>query len=177
MKMDKSENLRHLLAELIRTHDLEPKILEQKVFALWSKVLRDIFDALPAASLGTKTVPISLSSNGILKIYTEYPPYKTALLHHKPEILDALNTELGRPFVTELRIEINQVRKTSPPETEDRSSRSETSEENLTIGSGNTHQITPEQLAKIEQALSSISDPQLKESLWQLFTTQSNRAI
>ena len=160
--MDKSQNLHHLLAELIRTHDLEPKMLEQKVFALW----RECLDA----PLGTKTVPISLS-NGILKIYTEYPAYKTALSFHKPTILADINAELGRSVLTDLRIEIHPVLAGEPHETEDQPSSPETSKEDSIIS--NIHQVTPEQLEKIEQALASVSDPQLKKSLWQLFTTQS----
>lgn len=160
--MDKTHNLHHLLAELIRKNDLEPKMLEQKVFALWGKYL--------GAPLGTKTVPVSLS-NGILEVYTEYPPYKNELLLLKQNILADLNAELGKPILTELRIKIHQVRSAEPHKTEDQSSSPETSEEDSTTG--NTHQVTPEQLEKIEQALTSVSDPQLKESLWQLFTTQS----
>ena len=160
--MDKTHNLRYLLTELIRTHDLEPKMLEQKVFALWREHL--------GAPLGTKTVPVSLS-NGILKIYTEYPAYKTALSFHKPKLLADINAELGQPILTDLRIEIHQVNTTEPHKTEDQPLSPETSEEDSTTG--NTYQVTPEQLEKIEQSLTSVSDPQLKESLWQLFTAQS----
>ena len=161
--MDKTYNLRHLLNELIRTHNLEPKMLEQKVFALWGKYVD--------APLSTKTVPVSLS-NGILKIYTEYPAYKTALSFHKPKILAHINAELGKPVLTDLRIEIHQIRTAKPHETEDRSSTPETSKEDSIID--DTHQeVTPEQLEKIEQALASVPDAQVKKSLWRLFTTQS----
>ena len=161
--MDKSYNLRHLLNELIRTHDLEPKMLEQKVFVLWRKHL--------GAPFGTKTVPVSLS-NGILKIYTEYPAYKTALSFHKPKILADINAELGKPVLTDLRIEIHPVQTAGPHETEDQSSSPETSKEDSIID--DTHQeVTSEQLEKIEQVLASVPDTQVRESLWQLFTTQS----
>jgi hypothetical protein len=159
--MDKTKNLHHLLAELIRTHDLEPKILEQKVFALWRKYL--------GAPLGTKTLPVSLS-NGILKVYTEYPPYVAELSLHKPQILADLNAELGKPVLTDLRIEIHHIRTSESRETEDQSSSTETSEADSIVG--DVHQVTPEQLERIEQALTSVSDTQLRESLWQLFTTQ-----
>lgn len=163
-KMDKTQNLRHLLTELIRTHNLEPKILEQKVFALWQKYL--------GVPLGTKTVPISLS-NGVLKIYTEHPTYITELSFHKQRILSDLNAELGQPVLTDLRIELRPARAAKPHanETEDQSSSAKTLKENATIG--NTHQVTSERMEKIEQALTSVSDLELKESLWQLFTTQS----
>ena len=87
--MDKSHNLRHLLTELIRTHDLEPKMLEQKVFALWPGLLRTLFDT--GVALSKKTVPVSLS-NGILKIYTEYPAYRNTLSFYKPKILNCPKT-------------------------------------------------------------------------------------
>ena len=161
--MDKTYNLRYLLNELIRTHDLEPKMLEQKVFALWEKYID--------APLSTKTVPVSLS-NGILKIYTEYPAYKTALSFHKPKILADINAELGKPVLTDLRIEIHHIHTAKSHETADRSSTPEMSKEDSIID--DTHQeVTPEQLEKIEQALASVPDTQVKKSLWQLFTTQS----
>lgn len=162
--MDKTHNLRYLLTELIRTHDLEPKMLEQKVFALWPGLLRTLFDT--GMALSKKTVPVSLS-NGILKIYTEYPAYKNTLSFYKPKILTALNTELGKPVLTDLRVEI----KAELHETEDQSSSPKTPKEDSIVG--NTRQVTPEQLEKIEQALASVPDAELKKSLWQLFTTQS----
>ena len=160
--MDKTHNLRHLLNELIRTHDLEPKMLEQKVFALWRKHL--------GAPLGTKTVPVSLS-NGILKVYAEYSPYITELSLHKPRILADLNAELGKSVLIDLRVELRPGHAAHRHETEDGSSSPKTPKEDATVG--NPHQVAPEQLEKIEQALASVPDPELKESLWQLFTTQS----
>ena len=164
--MDKTHNLRHLLNELIRTHDLEPKMLEQKVFALWPELLQTLFGTLHGSALGRKTIPVSLS-NGILKIYTEYPAYKNALSFEKPKILTALNTELEKPVLTDLRVEI----KAELHKTEDQSSSPKTPKEDTIVGS--THPVTPEQLEKIEQALASVPDAELKKSLWQLFTTQS----
>lgn len=161
--MDKTHNLRYLLSELIRTHDLEPKILEQKVFGLWREYL--------SAPLATKTVPVSLS-NGILKIYTEYPAYRTALSFHKPTIIADINAELGKPVLTDLRIEIHQVHTAESDETEDRSASPETSTESSVVDNIN-QEITPEQLEEIEQTLASVQDMELKKSLWQLFTTQS----
>ena len=83
--MSKTKTLHQLLNELNQTLHLEPKILEQKVFDLWRKHL--------GTPLGTKTVPVSLS-DGTLKVYTEYPPYRTELLFHKQKILEDLNAEL-----------------------------------------------------------------------------------
>ena len=137
-------------------------MLEQKVFALWRKHL--------GAPLGTKTVPVSLS-NGILKIHTEYSPYITELSLHKPRILADLNAELGKPVLTDLRVELRPGHAAHLHETEEGSSSSKTPKEDSIVG--NTHQVTPEQLEKIEQALASVPNAELKKSLWQLFTTQS----
>ncbi|MYC78623.1 DUF721 domain-containing protein [Candidatus Poribacteria bacterium] len=167
MDRDRSRNLYRLLDEFIRTRDLEPKMLEQKVFVLWREHLSRSKHLAPLAK---NTAPISLS-NGVLKIYTEYPAYKASLLLNKLKILADLNAELGKPVLTDFRIEIRQVNTAEFHTTEDPPSSPETPEEDSTTG--NTHQITPEQLEKIEQALTRVSDPQLKESLWQLFTTQS----
>ena len=165
--MDRSRNLYRLLDEFIQSRNLEPKMLEQKVFVLWREYLSRSEHLAPLAK---NTVPISLS-NGILKIYTEYPAYKASLLLNKLKILVDLNAELGKPILTDLRIEIHQVHTAELHKTVDPPSSPETPEEDSTTG--NTHQIAPEQLEKIEQALTSVSDPQLKESLWQLFTTHS----
>ena len=161
LSMDKTHNLRHLLTELIRTHNLEPKVLEQKVFALWQKHL--------GVPLGTKTVPVSLSS-GILKIYTEHPAYITELSFHKQQILANLNAELGKPVLKDLRIELRPARAVKPHEAKHPSSSKKTPK---TISESHAQPLTPEQLERIEQALTSVSDTQLKKSLWQLFTTQS----
>ena len=143
-------------------------MLEQKVFVLWRKYLdRKHF----GAPLSTKTVPVSLS-NGILKIYTEYPAYKSALLLDKLEILADINAELGKSVLTDLRIEIHHFRTAEPHETEDQSSSPETSKEDSTINDAH-QEVTPEQFEKIEQALASVPDTQVKKSLWQLFTTKS----
>ena len=168
--MDKSQDLHHLIAELMQTDEFKPKVLEYKVFVLWREYLSGDKHLAP---LATNTVPISLS-NGILKIYTEYPAYKSSLLLNKPGILADINAELGQPVLTDLRIEIKQIHTAELHEIEDQDQPSspETSEEDSTTG--NTHQeVTPDQLEKIEQTLTSVSDPQLKASLWQLFTTQS----
>ena len=138
-------------------------MVEQQVFVLWRKHV--------SAPLATNAVPVSLS-NGILKIYTAYPAYKASLLLDKLRILADINAEFRKPVLTDLRIEIHEALIVEPHETEDGSSNPETSKEDSTID--DTHQdVTPEQLEKIEQALASVPDAQVKESLWQLFTTQS----
>lgn len=164
--MDTTHNLHHLLTELMRTRGFEPKVLEQKVFVLWPECLSRNKHLAP---LATNTIPISLS-NGILKIYTEYSAYKSSLLLHKPEILADINAELEKPVLTDFRVEIKTFL-VKPQETEAPPSSPETPEEDSTIG--NTHHVPLEQLEKIEQALASVSDTHLRESLWQLFTTQS----
>ena len=65
--MPKTQNSRDLITELVRTRNFEPKMLEQKVFSLWRQRL--------GTPLGTNTTPVSIS-DGILKVYTEYPSYK-----------------------------------------------------------------------------------------------------
>ncbi len=162
--MSKTQNLQYLIKKLNRKLDLEPKILEQKVFALWQEYL--------GVPLGTKTVPISLSE-GTLKIYTEYPPYRTELLFHKQKILDDLNAELGQPIITELRIELHQVhaaheRKSVPLKKKKSKANSRHSK---TIN----HQLKPEKLERIEQSLTTVTDRQVKKSLRRLFMTQSEK--
>ena len=106
--MRKTQNLRDLLTEFSRARDFEPKMLEQKVFALWQKQL--------GVPLGARTIPASFS-DGVLKIYTEYPPYRTELLLLKQKIITNLNAELGQVVVTDLRIELRPIRKATPHHT------------------------------------------------------------
>ena len=161
--MQKTQNLRNLLTEIIRNNNLEPKILEQKVFDLWRKHF--------GAPLGNKTIPVSLS-NGVLKIYTEYPPYRRELLFLKQRIIANLNAELEQPVLTDLRIELRQVRAVTPRDTETKQSLSRR-ESAKQSGTDTTHRTTPEELERIEQTLAGVTDEKLKESLRRLFTTQS----
>lgn len=160
--MSKTQNLHHLLKELNRKLDLEPKILEQKVFALWREYL--------GAPLNTKTVPVSLS-NGTLKIYTEYPPYRTELLFHQQKILDDLNAELGQSIITELQIELHQVHTTH--EAKNVRSKKKKSKTNSRNSRTINHQVKPEKLERIEQSLATVTDTEVKNSLRRLFITQS----
>lgn len=161
--MSKTENIHHLLNELTRRLDLEPKILEQKVFALWRKQL--------GTTLGTKTVPVSLSADGTLKVYTEYPVFRTQLLFHKQKILDDLNAELGQPIVTELQTELRQVR--AAHEAKSVPSKKKKSEANSRNSKTINHQVKPEKLERIEQSLATVTDTEVKKSLRRLFITQS----
>lgn len=160
--MSKTQNLHHLLNELNRTLHLEPKILEQKVFALW----REYF----GVPLGTKTVPVSLS-DGTLKVYTEYPPYRTELLYREQKILDDLNAELGQSIITKLQIELHQVH--AAYEGKSVPSEKKKSKANSRNSKTTNHQVKPEKLERIEQSLAAVTDTQVKKSLRRLFITQS----
>ena len=162
--MSKTQNLRDLLTELTRSRDFEPKMLEQKVFVLWRKHL--------GTPLGTKTVPVSLS-DGVLKIYTEYPPYRTELSFHKQRIIADLNAALGQPVLTDLRVELRQARKATPHHTEPAAAAPEMSKTTTSKShASNVRAPTPKELAQIEQAIADVTDTDLKISLRQLFITQ-----
>ena len=165
--MHKTQNLRALLTELARTRDFEPKMLEQKVFSLWRQYL--------GTPIGTKTMPVSISG-GILKIYTEYPPYKTHLLLQKEKIIADLNAELGKPILTDIRIDVrpsvtSTPLHTSPPPTGAESSKRMPK----TPPVSPTYEPTPETLEQIDQAVADVTDTDLKASLHQLFVTQSSK--
>lgn len=167
--MLKTQNLRDLLTELARTRDFEPKMLEQKVFSLWRKHLE--------TPLGTKTVPVSISG-GILKVYTEYPLYKQELLFLKERIIANLNAELGKPILKDIRIDVRpSVTSTSRLPTSASPSRSESSERTPKTSPMNnpTHEPTSETLEQIDQAVTDVTDTDLKTSLYQLFLTQSSK--
>ncbi|MCY3553652.1 MAG: DUF721 domain-containing protein [Candidatus Poribacteria bacterium] len=160
--MSKTQDLQQILKELNQRLQLEPKMLEQKVFTLWREYL--------GTPLGTKTVPVSLS-DGTLKIYTEYPPYRTELLFYKQKILDDLNAELGQLIITELRIELHQVH--AAHEEKSVPSRKKKSKANSRNSKTINHQVKSEKLERIEQSLATLTDTEVKKSLRRLFTTQS----
>ena len=160
--MRKTQNLHDLLTELSRSRDFEPKLLEQKVFLLWRKHL--------GTPLGTKIVPVSLS-NGVLKVYTEYPPFTRELLFHKQRIIADLNAELGQPILTDLRIELRPARKATPHHAPTDRKISKTTAQ--MPHSSNVHTPTPKELEQIEQAITDVTDTELKVSLRQLFITQT----
>ena len=140
-------------------------MLEQKVFVLWRKRL--------GTPLGTKTVPVSLL-DGVLKIYTEYPPYRTELSFHKQRIIADLNAELGQPVLTDLRIELRQAHKAAPDHPKHAPADSETSKTPTPMShSSKVRTPTPKELEQIEQAIADVTDTDLKVSLRQLFITQS----
>jgi hypothetical protein len=157
--MEKTQNLRDLLTEYKRTRDLEPKMLEQKVFAIWKKQF--------GVPFGKKTVPVSFS-DGVLKIYTEYPTHKNELSLLTPGIITHLNAELGQAVLTDLRVELRPIQEATPHphHTKDDPTNSQTP---------NTPRAdpTPEELDQVEQTVAGVTDTELKTSLRQLFITQS----
>lgn len=159
--MRKTQSLRDLITEFTRTRDLEPKMLEQKVFTLWRECLK--------APFGTKTVPVSLS-NGVLKTYTEYPSFKNALLFYKQEIIADLNAALGETILTDLRIEIRPGQKATPRNISHDPTAPKTPDP---PHASNTHAPTPEELDQVEQTVAGVTDTELKTSLRQLFITQT----
>ena len=159
--MRKTQNLRDLLTEFSRARDFEPKMLEQKIFALWQKQF--------SAPFGPKTVPVSFS-DGVLKIYTEYPTHKNELSFLKQDIITNLNAELGQTVLTDLRIELRPARKATPHHTKRNPTNSRTPK---TISKAYRADPTPEELDQVEQTVAGVTDTELKTSLRQLFITQS----
>jgi len=163
--MRKTETLRDLLTELARSHDFEPKMLEQKVFDLWRKCLGKPF--------AMNTTPVSLT-DGVLKIYAEYPSFIRELLFHKPRIIAELNAELGHPVLTDLRIELRPAEKTTPHHTEHAPAAPKTSKATEeTPHANDVRTPTSRELEQIEQAIADVTDTDLRISLRQLFITQS----
>lgn len=161
--MQKTENVGNILTEIIRRNDLEPKILELRVFDLWRTHIE--------APFNTYAAPVSLS-DGVLKIHTEHPSCKSGMLFQKPKIIADLNAELGQPILTDLRIELRPVR-TGPPHAPNANQSKSPHESSQPASTNTTRRITPEELERIEQTLANVTDVRLKKSLRQLFTTQS----
>ena len=134
--MPKTQNSRDILTELTRTYNLEPKMLEQKVFSVWQQYL--------GTPIGTKTVPVSISG-GVLKVYTEYPPYKKELSLLKERIIADLNAELGQPILTDIRIDVRQSVTSTPDHTSGTPTRAGRSKTTPKVSPVSTAQVlTPE---------------------------------
>ena len=159
--MQKTQNLRDLITEFSRARDFEPKMLEQKIFALWQKQF--------SVPFGPRTVPVSFSE-GVLKIYTEYPTHKNELLFLKQDIITNLNAELGQTVLTDLRIELRLIGKATPHPTKHNPTNPETPEPPPKAPHTDP---TPEELDQVEQTVAGVTDTELKTSLRQLFITQS----
>ena len=159
--MRKTQNLRDLITEFTRTRDLEPKMLEQKIFALWQQQF--------SVPFGPRTVPVSFS-DGVLKIYTEYPTHKNELSFLKQGIITNLNAELGQTVLTDLRIELRPIRKAIPHSTKHNPTNPKTPEPPPKAPRTDP---TPEELDQVEQTVAGVTDTELKTSLRQLFITQS----
>ena len=161
--MQKTENVGNILTEIIQRNDLEPKMIELRVFDLWRTHIE--------APFNTYAAPVSLSE-GVLKIYTEHPSCKSGIRFQKPKIIADLNAELGQPILTDLRIELRPVQ-AAPPHDRNANQPKSRHEPSQPASTDTTHRTTPEELERIEQALANVTDTRLKESLRQLFTTQS----
>ena len=161
--MQKTENVGNILTEIIRKNDLEPKMIELRVFDLWRTHIE--------APFNTYAAPVSLS-DGVLKIYTEHPSCKSGILFQKPKIIAALNAGLGQPILTDLRIELRPIQ-TAPPHDTNANQSKPSDEPSQPTNTDTTHRTTPEELERIEQTLANVTDARLKKSLRQLFTTQS----
>ena len=156
--MPKTQNSRDLITELVRTRNFEPKMLEQKVFSLWRQRL--------GTPLGTNTTPVSIS-DGILKVYTEYPSHKKEMSLLKEKIIADLNAALGQSILTDIRIDVRQSSKIPPTGAKPPKPIPKTSPVS-------TSQVPkPETLEKIEQTVAGVTDTDLKISLHQLFVSQS----
>ena len=159
--MRKTQNLRDLITEFTRTRDLEPKMLEQKIFAIWQQQF--------SVPFGPRTVPVSFS-DGVLKIYTEYPTHKNELSFLKQGIITNLNAELGQTVLTDLRIELRPIRKATPHSTKHNPTNPKTPEPPPKAPRTDP---TPEELDQVEQTVAGVTDTELKTSLRQLFITQT----
>ena len=163
--MPKTQNSHELIKEFVRTQGFELKMLEQKVFSLWRQYL--------GTPIGTKTMPVSISG-GILKVYTEYPPYKKHLLLLKERIIADLNAKLGQPILRDLRIDVRQFLTSTPSHTTSTPTETEASDTiPETSPASTTHEPTSETLEQIEQMIADVTDTDLKTSLHQLFVSQS----
>ena len=162
--MAKTENLRDLLDEVAKSRDFKPKLIEQKVFVLWHEHF--------GKSIGADTLPVSLS-NGVLKIYTGHSACVSEISFLKQKIITDLNAELGEPILRDIRVELRPAHKAALHRLKRVSAAPNTSKNTASMpASSDVRTPTAEELEQIELVIADVTDPDLKTSLRQLFTTQ-----
>ncbi len=94
------QNINSVLNSNIKRHHFEDKILAQKVFSLWERVLCDF---LPDAA--SKTMARSLE-NGVLYVASLCHETAAKIKQLQKRILYELNSRLGKSLVFSIYIEV-----------------------------------------------------------------------
>ena len=157
---DATRTIDDVIQNLFHEYGFEHKVLEQKVLAAWSRAVGE--------PIARNTRPVSLN-NGKLTVYTSHTLWMTELLFLKPHVIQNINATVGQPAVKDLYLSVRpndspsrlKIQRAQRP----RCLKLEKVE------------LAPEVLAKIEQTVAGVEDPELKACLKRLFIMQSKRAV
>ena len=156
---DKTKRADLLVQRVLYEYGLGHKVLEARVFSVWEQAVGG-----PVAS---QTQPVALT-NKRLTVNTISPVWKQELLFQKQHVLEKINKCLGESVVEELVVDVKPARRTSRSV----SQRSQPSQRLKKV----KRELDTSTLDKIDEVVSSVSDPELRTCLKNLFTKQSQYA-
>ena len=157
----KTHELDTVLEALLKEQGFEHKIVEQKVFSAWERVVGDM--------VARNTQPISLVKSK-LTVYALSHPLVAELTFLRMRIIRKLNAEVGRSAVKELHFQIKPPRVASQRST--RSHRHNVSAIHLSEA-----EIPASVSERVERTVAGVPDLELKTNLRCLFISQSRRTV
>ena len=161
----KTHELDTVLEALFKEQGFEHKMVEQRIFDAWERVVGDL--------IARNTQPISLVKSR-LTVYALSHPLVTELTFLRKRIIRKLNAEVGRAAVRELRFQMKPARSSLSAESQ-RSSRSH--RHNVPVSSLCKAKIPTGVLERIEHTVAGVPDPELKANLQRLFISRSRRTV
>lgn len=161
----KTHELDTVLEALFKEQGFEHKMVEQRVFSAWQRVVGDL--------IARNTLPISLVKSK-LTVYALSHPLVAELTFLRKRIIQKLNAEVGRAAVRELRFQMKSAHSSSRPESQ-RSSRAH--RHNVPASNLCEAKIPTGVLERVERTVADVPDPELKTNLRCLFISQSRRLM
>ena len=159
----KTHELHSVLEALFIEQGFEHKIVEQKIFAAWERVV--------GGPIARNTQPVSLIK-AKLTVHASSHPLVTELTFQREHIIRKLNAEVGRAAVGELRFQFKPFSPRQELKRYSRFERHKVAEKNL-----RDTPASADVLEKIERTLQDVHDAELKTNLQRLFISQNRRTV
>lgn len=159
----KTHELDTVLEALLKEQGFEHKMVEQRVFSAWQRVVGDL--------IARNTLPISLVKSK-LTVHALSHPLVAELTFLRKRIIRKLNDEVGCSAVKELRFQINPTRSSSRLVSQ-RATRSP--RHNVSVNQLCKAEIPASVVERVKRTVADVPDPELKTGLRRLFLSQSRR--
>ena len=150
-----------IIKSTLREQGQSYKYEEWRVFGHWPTVVGDV--------IAKQTVPVSLSSTGVLRVEVAHAVYSNELSMMKPMLLQKLSELLEREnVVVDIRFHYNpNCMKTNKKHVEQRLSDASETQSDSEVTS-----LSPDDIQKIEAAVAEVRDVELRAALQALFETK-----